>query len=742
MPRWCAPACLVLGLAACGGGAASTTDDGGHDDAGHVTDAGLPDAMPLPACGDGVRSRGELCLPLLPADPRGAAINIDAVGDLDGDGRLDLAGLDVFDGLTVYWGGDHGQFLEIERFDRIPAQIIGASDLDGDGRDELLGMRYAAIPNSPWLTFVEQWRVHRGGSTETLDSVQAHLDDDETVEAHLADLDTDGDLDLLVNLRYTARRQVWLRNDAGRLTYVEPLHAVVRAVLDVDHDADMDLVNQLGPDSAEIVYNEGPALFFDSVPLEVGHLVDYHVLDTDGDGHDELVTLTSANDQLELYRWDDAGQLSRSTWPMVLGPIHSFSPVGDLDGRPGDELVLTATLDGEYWNQVITFDATDEPTATLLERGNPRAIADLDRDGLNDLIGESSIAGDVAVVFGGLVGRPDLVPARVGPATGRLLVLDWDGDGDDDLLDTGRTDGLVSGVLHRLRRTGPASFEPAGDISLLFAHDVAPGDLDGDGDVDLALAFNPGGVLRNDGSGGFTQVQTPFAIGTAVHVATADVDADGTDEFLVTVGDPFGTLPRLLLYARVGDGWAVVRDVDLSGLPTALTAADVDGDGRPEAVVATDDQLVTVIGLGDPLAVERVVSLQMSPDFATVADRLDAVDLDGDGCREIFAFVTGAPFTLGCADAPLVPAWIPASAEILDVASDAAFVDLDDDGDLDLVVGDHARGSLGVLINDGGELTRVARYRIPGRIVGPVALEDSIFLLSTETDLELVVPAP
>jgi len=67
--------------------------------------------------------------------------------------------------------------------------------------------------------------------------------------------------------------------------------------------------------------------------------------------------------------------------------------------------------------------------------------------------------------------------------------------------------------------------------------DLAAGDFDGDGSVDIASTDHDSerlSVLLADGSGGFMTAQPVELEGQPRHVATADFDEDGVDDWVVT----------------------------------------------------------------------------------------------------------------------------------------------------------------------------------------------------------------
>ena len=185
-------------------------------------------------------------------------INVEIV-DLDGDGDLDIASLvsqeweEVYgfvnDGRghfepTLIWGSTNDDF---------GSSWLTAVDLDEDGDIDLLysngdAFDYAPPSGRPWHGV--QWLENKGQLTFVIHRI---ADFSGASSPQAADLDGDGDLDVVVVSAYNAwddpaaQSLVWLEND-GRMRFAlhdaanTPTHLVTLAIGDLDGDGRPDLV--------------------------------------------------------------------------------------------------------------------------------------------------------------------------------------------------------------------------------------------------------------------------------------------------------------------------------------------------------------------------------------------------------------------------------------------------------------------------------------------------------------------
>ncbi len=550
---------------------------------------------------------------LLPAD--GDTTVDSAAGDLDGDGDLDLvlsnaAGTSSARALTNDGVGTLERHFDWHFADDYPTNSADLADVDNDGDLDVYFGRAAQV-GSVAIGVQNRLFTNDGHANFTDATAGLPVSLDHTTAVGMADLDADGNVDVLVGnvpvfvpqLLQFKRDSLLLGNGAGGFVDAGPdalplksSYALKIPFADVDADGDLDAVVSRSASAGIYLYeNNGSALFVDaSAKLQVpsGLWGNAEVADVDGDGYDDVLAgaLLLLNDGTGNFV-NASNQLPSSA--TVAGQL----AVADIDSDGDVDAVIKGSTNSPeprlYFNDG-TGVFSDHSQSLPMVPNSGRTIRIFDADGDSD--------GDV--LFGGSGqdslllndGQGELVYSDqvfgVGTCSD-VELADMDGDGDRDAVFA-----VPVGPNRLFLNDGVGEFVPtSATLSNSSDHSRAVdlGDVDGDGDTDVVFgnAFYLDGQNRlylNDGSGTFADATSslPAEDFSTEDVEFGDLDLDGDLDLLAV---NFGQSDPMSLYENSGAGVFVNSSHKIHGLQANdcedVELGDFNSDGFPDIVLTT-----------------------------------------------------------------------------------------------------------------------------------------------------------
>jgi len=285
---------------------------------------------------------------------------------------------------------------------------------------------------------------------------------------------------------------------------------------------------------------------------------------------------------------------------------------------------------------------------------------------------------------------------------------DIDKDGDLDLIIANEFQPNVI-----LINDGKGSFTngSAGRIAQVIhdSEDIAVADFDGDGDLDIVFVSEDDNVHeyhQNDGTGTFTHLLARLPASTANAVAVADLTNDGKPDLVVgNAGQDF---------LLVNDGTGKFVDESSTRLPAEenvtqdVELADIDKDGDLDMVVGNEDGNKILVNDGSGKFADETSSRLMT-DVDMETRKVALADIDKDGDLDIFmanvAFRPGknpnARFFVNDGRGFFADETTTRLPQPVQHTIDGKLVDIDYDGDVDLITGHFPQKPIRALLNDG-----------------------------------------
>jgi len=545
---------------------------------------------------------------------------------------------------------------------------------------------------------------------------------DNTSSLAWGDVDGDGDLDLAVGNIGEANRLY--RNESGLLTVGAVWSAEEKdsttsvAWGDVDGDGDLDLAVGNDGEPNRLYRNENGVLTVRAhwSSVEVNNTKSIAWGDVDGDGDLDLA-VGNAGEPNHLYRNDNGILTMSAVWSSDETDHTESIAWGDVDGDGDLDLAVGNSGFNSGFNRLYRNEngmlissavwSSDEADDTMSV-----AWGDVDGDGDLDLaVGNHSIGlvstGQYNQLYrndGGVLTTGAIWSSDESDGTENVAWGDVDGDGDLDL-----AVGNIRPNPNRIYRNDDGVLTTAAAWSSVErdpTSSIAWGDVDGDGDLDLVVgnADEPNRLYRN-GSSVLTvnSVWSSDEADSTWSVAWGDVDGDSDLDFAVgNVGESNrlyrndgGVLTSVAVWssAEIDHTRSVAwGDVDSDG---DLDLA-VGNDGGPNRLYRNDGGALTSAAVWSSSETDHTESIAWG-------------DVDGDGDLDLAVGNSGEPNRFYRNSSSMLTPEAVWSSNNTDSTWSVAWGDVDGDGDLDLAVGNYGQPNR-LYRNDAGMLTVAALW--------------------------------
>ena len=581
-----------------------------------------------------------------------------AVADMNGDGHPDLlvanqcAGSNCQNGgIGVLLGNGDGTFQPAVTYNSggVEASSVAVADVNGDGKLDLLVANICVTPDN--CSYGSAGVLLGNGDGTFQAAVTYNSGGVDTYSIAVADVNSDGMPDLLVANQCASSSScanggsvgVLLGNGDGtfqpQVSYNSGgywAHSIAMADVNGDGHPDLLVANQCASSSScanggsvGVLLGNGDGTFQPPVSYSSSGEYAYSiaVADVNGDGHPDLLVANQCagsncqNGGVGVLLGNGDGTFQPAVSYNSGGEYAYSIAVADVNGDGHPDLVVASEC-------VSYGNCANGAVSVLLGNGDgifqaavnynsiydasSIAVADVNGDGHPDLLvtdqcfDSSCMNGGVSVLSGNGDGtfQPAVSYNSGGENALSIAVADVNGDRHPDLLVSNfcGSSSCSNGAVSVLLGNGDGTFQPAVSYNSggYGGYSIAVADVNGDGHPDLLVANecaasncqNGGvGVLLGNGDGTFQSAVSYNSGGYfAISLAVADVNGDGKPDLLVahsclsSSACSNGTVSVLL---GNGDGTFQAAVSYNSGgyLARALAVADMNGDGIPDLVV-------------------------------------------------------------------------------------------------------------------------------------------------------------
>lgn len=342
--------------------------------------------------------------------------------------------------------------------------------------------------------------------------------------------------------------------------------------------------------------------------LQDADLGDMEFADIDNDGDNDLIITGKGGPVLtSIYKNDGNGNFTNQNQTTIENVFESKVGFSDFDDDGDFDLLLSGSNSSPtastnlYLNDGTgIFNIVANTPFAAVQSGN-FAIGDVENDGDDDILltGMNNAGNPISILY---LNNGAGIFAEVASTVfeplwdASLQFFDYDNDSDLDVIIAGADfNDNPTTVLYSNNGAGVFSLVSNAGFNNFLGGDVAIGDTDNDGDLDVLICGNKTNIdietelYLNDGNGNFTLLNSANLSDVSVGEASfQDFDNDGDlDVFLIGTGEGGLATNSIVanIFENLGSNNFVIADSLIGGYFSSHAAADIDGDNDIDLVL-------------------------------------------------------------------------------------------------------------------------------------------------------------